>query len=229
MEQYNLTTEKIGLERSMQIMREIGEHGFVFPSNITQEMFAYMLYHSAGTYVKICNSNAPDKLDEIFSEMVEVLFEANNQMYYLELKKYVLEHYPHGDVFLENMQQIFTAYERELYYPCLCGLFPIIERLLSKNEDPHIKNFERLFNKKKESIAKDISGNVENRLYLQNLSGFITYVSKTVPFSDIEPKEANRHWFLHGRTNHIVKQNDCLKVFLAIQALLELWGDEIKI
>lgn len=229
MEHCELTPEKIELESSMQIMKEIGEHGFVFPSNITREMFAYMLFYNKDTYEKISSSNKPDKWDEINSEMVDALFEANSQMYYWELKKYVLEHYPHDDVFYGNIQQIFEAYERELYYPCLCGLFPIIERLLSDSSAPHIKNYERLLNNKKESMMKDVSNNVENSLYIQNLSGFVTYLSKTVSFSDREPEGTNRHWFLHGRTNRIVKQSDCAKVFLAIQALLELWEDEIKV
>lgn len=229
MEQYNLISEKIELDSSMQMIKKIGEHGFIFPSNITREMFAYMLFHSAGTYEKICSSNSPDKLDEILSEMVDALFEANNQAYYWELKKYILEHYPQDDVFLENIRQIFDAYERELYYPCLCGLFPIIERLLSDSEDPHMKRFDRLLEKKEKSISENISDNEENRLYLQNLSGFISYVSKTSSFSDTEPEGANRHWFLHGRTNRVVKQSDCSKIFLAIQALLELLKDETNI
>ena len=169
--------------------------------------------------------------DKIYRELIEYALNLAYAMfdgkYYKKIKETILSKVEDKKVIYSNMQQLFSAYEKDLYYPCLCGAIPMIERIIKNNENLSDTKLARLF----EKIANNIETNddFEKELHIANLEGFIQYISDYRKFSEDEPTEINRHWILHGRTFCESRKVDCLKVFSAIYSLMELLGDNLQI
>ena len=147
-------------------------------------------------------------------ELTYTLFESK---YYYQLKNLILENLKSKKL-TGVLMQTFTAYESNLFYPCLCASFPILENILKDNDDLTNTSLLKLY----DSIINNQEKDLETTLLVHGVRGFVNHITKRIDFSDTEPLRINRHWFLHGRSEHTVQKADCLKLFVAIASLLEI-------
>lgn len=168
--------------------------------------------------------------DKIHRELIECAIELAYTMFdekhYKKIKNIILSKVENEKIIHDNFCQIFLAYEEKLYYPCICGAIPMIERIIQNNDNLSDTKLTRLFGE----IANntEIDGDFEKELLVVNLEEFIKQISAYKEFSEDEPTGINRHWVLHGRTIYESRRVDCLKVFIAIYSLMELLGDELQ-
>lgn len=126
----------------------------------------------------------------------------------------------------QRISQSIEAYKRELYAPCFFTLVPHVERFLSLNNEREDGSIKLLY-KQLESQAdmREIELCLEKLCLVKALKCFIKQFTNHIEFTGSdEPMSINRHWLLHGRSNLIVKQHHCLKIFCVIHALLTLDG-----
>ena len=169
-----------------------------------------------------------DKINrELLEYSIELAYTMFEGKHYEKIKDAILSKLENKRAIYNNLEQLFSAYENELYYPCICGAIPIIERIIRNSDDLSDTKLTRLF--KKIAINTNTDDDFETELLIANLKGFIQQISVYEEFSKEEPIGINRHWILHGRSIHESSKVDCLKVFIAIYSLMDLLGDEFSV
>lgn len=138
---------------------------------------------------------------------------------------------PQGRVF----EQAISAYQNGQYDLAAIGLITIIDGVLSEaSRNLTHKPFDRcnaIFDKiaHKNSLDSDEYAIMSLGLTYQAV---VDTLYKTVPFSEKEPKNLNRHWIMHGRSKRKKNQLDCIKLINFLYGIIlidELSGKEAGI
>ena len=214
----------ITVEEELEYAKICGREGVIFPREITREEAATLFYRTYKEYMRVkktINSGNVSQHD-FYDIIVNTLFSMDDNKYYYKLKQRVQTYFDDFTPIEENVMQIFDAFEKELYYPCLCGSIPMIERLIQDSERPKTTSLITLLNRKTHLMKEKAKDNIDGRILAENLSGFLECLAKPSSFSEVEPDAVNRHWFLHGRTNRLATKTDCLKVFSLIDSIIEM-------
>ena len=118
---------------------------------------------------------------------------------------------PQGRMF----EQVISAYHNGQYDLAAIGLIAMIDSVLSEaSRNLTHKPFDRcnaIFDKiaHKNTLDSDEYAIMSLGLTYQAM---VDTLYKTVPFSEKEPKNLNRHWIMHGRSKRKKTQLDCIKM-----------------
>lgn len=217
----------INREELIECMFNMGKQQLVFNTMITREECAYVLHQvlyesDEGVFLHSnkADDNSKERIYQQMSEMaVELIYTMNNGKYYNIMKNYIISQLQEDVILNECITQLFDTFEQGLYYPCLCGCLPMVERIVKDDDNKSEFRIKNLFDKIKES--KNPS-DLEDELYFANVEGFIESVYEHADFENDETYEFNRHRYLHGRLTHSPSKVDCLKLFSVIHSLIEL-------
>lgn len=118
----------------------------------------------------------------------------------------------------ELLKESIWAFEHEKYQICIPALFSIIEGSLVNLAN----NGERKKIKYKQGIDSTLEGSSLNfaALPLISLSWFLDYAFKNSDFEQVDFKELNRHWALHGRYLNMFAAKPALQLFSAVALIL---------
>lgn len=112
-------------------------------------------------------------------------------------------------------EQTISAYHNGQYDLATIGLIAMIDSVLSEaSRNLTHKPFERcnaIFNKIAHKNALDSDEYAIMSLGL-TYQAMVDTLYKTVPFSEKEPKNLNRHWIMHGRSKKKKTRLDCIKL-----------------
>lgn len=109
------------------------------------------------------------------------------------------------------------AYENTAYFSSCTALFSICDYLLSVITKNNTTNVLKRVN----PLRTHLEENEPFNLIICSIIKVIPTFFDTVSFeTHSEPIYLNRHWLLHGRSNKIITQHDCIKLFCLIHALL---------
>lgn len=148
------------------------------------------------------------------------LYKKHDYFYYNSLKSRVIDFL---DTHTISKTAYFTqccgAFESKLFYPCICGLFALFEGLLGGVTGSNVPNIKKLF---QELISKRRDDGVYT-YEIANIQGFIETITASSNFNSKESaSQLNRHWILHGRSNREIGELDCLMLFNAIDAIIDV-------
>lgn len=138
---------------------------------------------------------------------------------------------PQGRVF----EQAISAYHNGQYDLATIGLIAMIDSVLSEaSRNLTHKPFDRcnaIFDKiaHKNTLDSDEYAIMSFGITYQAV---VDTLYKTVPFSEKEPKNLNRHWIMHGRSKRKKTQLDCIKLINFLYGIIlidELSGKEAGI
>ena len=204
----------------------LGREGYILPRLVTKETLASAFYSAdkmvsalQDSFEKLSDS---DKLSVFHQHLIWAIFEFKQKEYYKNLKDRLKAYFSKIYGNAEQMEQIFQCFEQGLYYPCICGVVPLAEKLLFNIDRPTDTAHDRLLRAKVKKLLGVENNDRENILLKANLTGYVQFLYKSSSFSDVEPKNINRNWLLHGRTNRTVSEDDCLNVFILLDILVEL-------
>lgn len=214
-------------DNAKQTVREIGKYGIILNSIFTREDTVCVLNDALKSFDEDVLSYTTNLEDDdkaqikqrLMENIIELLYTKFNGKYYNAVKDYIIMKLNGSDVLHECVLQIFKAFESELYYPCLCGSFSIIEWLIKDDDNPKEYRIENLFERVK-NIKEEMC--YEDELYVSNMEGFIEEVYNYVDFSNDKSYEFNRNRYMHGRLTRSIRKVDCLKTFSFIYALITL-------
>ncbi len=128
----------------------------------------------------------------------------------------------------EFFEQAVCAFYRNEYSLAILGFVSVLDRMLSKCS-------EQILNVRIGSRVKAILQKVEQKgdLYIDELEEkdyalLLTYkdaldsFGKDSKFLEDEPKELNRHWIMHGRSNRVYSRLDCIKIINMIYGTIRM-------
>ncbi|MEE0420200.1 MAG: hypothetical protein UDG86_09170 [Lachnospiraceae bacterium] len=109
------------------------------------------------------------------------------------------------------VSECWLAFQSGLFSICAIALMSVIEGILSEFGD----------NKKEVRMMKVCQKNIEKysistdtvleKYIWMSYHNFISKLYQKSDFTNDEPKEMNRHWLLHGRSNFDINEIDCLR------------------
>ncbi len=217
--------EELSLEKMKSMMQKID---FVYVYGLTREDLVYAFYETNRKVSLIDFEDGESLLEptekniyDFFDCFVETQYEMLDGKFLFQMKDFLLNS-ALDSVMREELKQCFDSYENEKYYPCVCGLLPLIERSILADLSSPKYNWENLEEDFKKSHKKIIKGNNENDLTEYGIRLFIKKLAKRTEFSDNEPKRLNRNWVLHGRNIRIPTKTDCLKLFNLIETIIRM-------
>lgn len=123
--------------------------------------------------------------------------------------------------------QIVEAYKMGSYHLSCMGLFAIADELLTSLSGLYGPNADKRLSEFEESIKETVElAPYDPCLYsaYSALSEHRISFYNSMPFSNKEPTELNRHWTMHGRSSRDYKKIDFIRVLLWIDALTRLDG-----
>ena len=148
--------------------------------------------------------------------IISKIYTINNEKYFKEMIDSVCNASSLSDLNREQFMACVKAFQKQLHFPCLCGLLSIFDYLLNE-KDSNTSLVTGLRTK-----MAGLDQNSSKYLNLSNLLNFVSELTKRYDFSkDDEPLQLNRHWVLHGRTGMQTNEGDCLKIFCSIKTLLD--------
>lgn len=117
--------------------------------------------------------------------------------------------------------QAVEAYRMEAYDISAVALLSILDGLLSKCSGENPRNTSMLTHAKKILEKLELGDEINTEEYAglilyMTFSSAITSLTQGVHFDEDEPKELNRHWIMHGRSNRVITQLDCIKLIHCI-------------
>lgn len=223
--------EKLSHDELVKIAYSSGKRGIILPSHIILEDAAHLLYLAHQMFdgnncykYMICKDSTLNKaefhrlaIDYLYTE----LYRMDEGKYYDILKRDIIDNGELKETVPELIQQCFSAFEGNLYFPCACGLLSIIEGLLAKYSQSANTRLLSLFERIDEKIKQ--SQDLELILTATNVKGYIELLTKKSDFQNgVEPDMLNRHWLLHGRSKRNIGKADCLRLFIIIALVLEI-------
>lgn len=128
---------------------------------------------------------------------------------------------------LHNHQRIFeqaiSAYHREDYDISIVAMFSIIDGLLTRYSGNLATGMKERSKQIFESINEDVPLNDDEFSVLilyMTFCATIESLSKSIHFSQDEPRNLNRHWVMHGRSTRDFTALDCMKLVNCIYGIL---------
>lgn len=221
-------------EELLNWAKNMGKNGILFPHHLhIADVYELLYISETASKNEALFLNCKDIMGEMSKEefcdlILHIktldLYKSHNYFYYYDLKERANRFFKmHSNFSKANFfNQCCTAFEKELFYPCVCGLFAILEGVLGDFTKSNVPNIKKLF---QALIGKNkIKG--PDLYVIANIQGFIELITESSNFLEKDHGcQFNRHWILHGRSNRNIEEFDCLKLFNAIDAVI----DAIKI
>ena len=188
--------------------------------------------------IKIISENQIVFWNKPNSKLVDLLINADQsdvdeimEKYYMKDKDYSLESVIdetkvafQSEFITRLYNQSISAYNLQQYELCIIGLFAIVDYLLSSVSGIAAVGIR----KRGEIILNKLESNEE--LESEEYSIFClsyTFDAMTEKIQlhfdfgkDSEPKEINRHWLMHGRSNRNISRMDCIKIINYIYSII---------
>lgn len=110
------------------------------------------------------------------------------------------------------------AFMSKLYSVCATSLLSVIEGILSDfGDDKQDVRMMRICQHHVDNFPENGSTIAKHTWISYN--AFIRNLYQKSDFSSEEPEGINRHWLLHGRSDFEQDENDCIRLFNAVQSL----------
>lgn len=222
--------ENLSLEKLKLIMQETP---FLMAKGITRGDMCYVANAIRKKYdenkIKLLldglNANV-DKLESLLhiqveNDFIEIQYEMLSNKYYNLMKENILSKLSNESL-KEKMQQCFSSFENGMFYPCVCGLLPVFERVMVESKTSLEYNWNYIEKDLKKKFKVYFNDNNENNLEEYTIRLISKMLAKKVDFDEVEPEELNRHWLLHGRAERILTKSDCLKLFNIIELVIDI-------
>lgn len=158
---------------------------------------------------------------QIEMDFIEIQYEMLDKKFYMSMKENILTKIGNYNLY-EQTKQSFMSFEKELYYPCVCGLLPIFEGVSVDSKTVKTYKWESIEESLKKRYKIYFNNNDETDLEEYTIRLMSRMLTETFDFNQIEPKELNRHWLLHGRAERLPTKTDCLKLFNIIELVLDI-------
>ena len=222
---------KITLEQSKRIMQQ---NCFLIANGITREEMCYVLNILFKKYdddriMKNITENPNFSSEEkqtsmhkqIEMDFIEIQYEMLDKKFYTSMKENIQTKIGNYNLY-EQIKQSFMSFEKELYYPCVCGLLPIFEGIVVDSKSVKTYKWESIEESLKKKYKIYFNKNNETNLEEYTLRLMSKMLTQTFDFDQIEPNELNRHWLLHGRAERLPTKADCLTLFTIIELVLNI-------
>lgn len=222
---------KITLEQSKRIMQQ---NCFLIANGITREEMCYVLNILLKKYdddriMKNITENPDFSSEEkqtsmhkqIEMDFIEIQYEMLDKKFYTSMKENIQTKIGNYNLY-EQIKQSFMSFEKELYYPCVCGLLPIFEGIVVDSKSVKTYKWESIEESLKKKYKIYFNKNNETNLEEYTLRLMSKMLTQTFDFDQIEPNELNRHWLLHGRAERLPTKADCLTLFNIIELVLNI-------
>lgn len=222
---------KITLEQSKRIMQQ---NCFLIANGITREEMCYVLNILFKKYdddriMKNITENPNFSSEEkqtlmhkqIEMDFIEIQYEMLDKKFYTSMKENIQTKIGNYNLY-EQIKQSFMSFEKELYYPCVCGLLPIFEGIVVDSKSVKTYKWESIEESLKKKYKIYFNKNNETNLEEYTLRLMSKMLTQTFDFDQIEPNELNRHWLLHGRAERLPTKADCLTLFNIIELVLNI-------
>ena len=219
----------LGSEAAQKTAYRLGQIGFIIPPQmIKQDIYSIMLiYLSFYSFdARYESLDDPESIiskmeyeEELCGRLFKMLYNEPESWYFNNLKERIMRNIEMDPLISCRVTQAFNAYHEQLYFPCACSLFALIEGELGSASLSSSTKLYELTNK----IAK--YDDVVSSIASENLKGFISELAKSAHFvKDPEPSRLNRHWLIHGRSKKEITHIDCVRLFCAFRIIVELIG-----
>lgn len=222
---------KITLEQSKRIMQQ---NCILIANGITREEMCYALNILLKKYdddriMKNITENPDFSSEEkqtsmhkqIEMDFIEIQYEMLDKKFYTSMKENIQTKIGNYNLY-EQIKQSFMSFEKELYYPCVCGLLPIFEGIVVDSKSVKTYKWESIEESLKKKYKIYFNKNNETNLEEYTLRLMSKMLTQTFDFDQIEPNELNRHWLLHGRAERLPTKADCLTLFNIIELVLNI-------
>ena len=222
---------KITLEQSKRIMQQ---NCFLIANGITREEMCYVLNILFKKYdddriMKNITENPNFSSEEkqtsmhkqIEMDFIEIQYEMLDKKFYTSMKENIQTKIGNYNLY-EQIKQSFMSFEKELYYPCVCGLLPIFEGIVVDSKSVKTYKWESIEESLKKKYKIYFNKNNETNLEEYTLRLMSKMLTQTFDFDQIEPNELNRHWLLHGIAERLPTKADCLTLFTIIELVLNI-------
>lgn len=120
--------------------------------------------------------------------------------------------------FKPAINQCVFAYENNQYIICVVTLLTVIEGILSSFYPDKTNTKMKAVCKRQVEKFSSSEHIIEKHVW-NSYKNFINKLYYSTEFSNNEPTFINRHWLLHGRSAYNVNQEDCLRLFNAIDTI----------
>lgn len=217
-------------EESLDQSRRLGEKGILLPHHIRIADLYELIYFcetiskNEKVYLDIQNTWGTLSRDEFREVVLYIkifqLYRSHNYLYYFDLKSRVVNYFQkRNNCKAAYFDQCCSAFEKELFYPCICGLLSILEGMLGDVTGLSSPSIKKLF----EDLIKREETKGTHKFEIANIQGFIEYLTLSSDFKkEGNSKWLNRHWILHGRSTRDIGEFDCLKLFNTIDAIIDV-------
>ena len=158
---------------------------------------------------------------QIEMDFIEIQYEMLDKKFYTSMKENIQTKIGNYNLY-EQIKQSFMSFEKELYYPCVCGLLPIFEGIVVDSKSVKTYKWESIEESLKKKYKIYFNKNNETNLEEYTLRLMSKMLTQTFDFDQIEPNELNRHWLLHGRAERLPTKADCLTLFNIIELVLNI-------
>ena len=217
-------------EESLNWAKNIGKKGVLFPHHIHIADLYELLYiceiasKNEALFLN-CKNTMGEMSKEEFRDLILYvktlnLYKSHDYFYYYDLKTRVNRFFQSHNHFSKAnyFNQCCAAFERELFYPCVCGLFAILEGMLGDFMNSNAPNIKKLF----QALINKYKIKGPDLYAIANIQGFIDLITESSNFLEKDHScQFNRHWVLHGRSNRHIEEFDCLRLFNAIDAIAD--------
>lgn len=185
------------------------------------------LFSSAKSEESIEEDLSPIETEKFLDRLIEIQYELFDSKHYNQLKNNLKDKFSESS-FYEHLNQCFLAYENDLYYSCVCGLLPFLERVLIENISDPKYEWKKLESEFKNKYKPYLKSDIENDLAEYNIRVVVDNLVKYIEFNKGEPNCLNRHWLLHGRANRMPTKADCLRLFNIIEVIVDIQAEHGK-
>ena len=225
-------------EELVEVAYKAGKQGIIIPGKIVRKdmleiMYtAYLLFADDECYQRM-QHEAPELTKEEFLKYAKnllyiKLYQMHDGKYYESLKKDIISNSQFKENTVEFVQQCIFSFDNDQYFPCACGLLSIIEGLLAEGAQSANTKLLSLLSRVEENASQTYDG--ERDFTIANIKGYIEILTAKSDFqSGVEPSNLNRHWLLHGRSQKIIDEGDCLVLFTVLLTILEILSQENSI
>lgn len=123
--------------------------------------------------------------------------------------------------------ECWMAFKAKMYAVCATSLLSVIEGILSEfSDDKQDIRMMKVCQKHFNTFPAD--GSTIAKHVWVSYNKFIRNLYHKSDFTADEPDTINRHWLLHGRSDFEIEEQDCLRLFNAVQSLCIVVNKEAK-
>lgn len=230
------TEEKMpSYKELIEFIYEMGKQGIIIIDKIIKEdalqitYTAFQIFADDDCY-QWMQREFPELTKEEFQKYAKKflyteLYQMHDRKYYECLKEDITNNSHIKESMKEYIQQCIFSLEHNQYFSCACGLLAIIEGMLAEGAQSANTKLLSLLSRVEENASQ--AHDIERNLAIANIKGYIETLTIKSDFqSGVEPLDLNRHWLLHGRSQKVIDEGDCLVLLTVLSIILEILSQE---